>query len=159
MADIFTNRLFFVLICIIIFSFLGKPLYDMVRDNFMNLNQYIENQVKSIVAFIGYYSGDIMNKTASSVKYAGQSGIDDLSNDEYNQKIVLNPYAAQLLNANLDSMNDGVHVVGNQLKKLNKPYIDTHLFNSTNRCTNHTIEDVVPDMTDSPIQSPSPSVR
>jgi hypothetical protein len=125
----------------------------MVSDAFMELNVYIENRVKMVVAMMGYYTGDLMNKTSSTASYVGKTGIDELSNDKYDQKIVMNKDAAQFFTTNIDSINDGVHIIGNELKTVNKPYLDTHLFNSMNRNTENN-QRAVPDMTDSPIQTP-----
>ncbi len=125
----------------------------MMRDSFIDLNLFIENKVKMIVATTGYYAGDIMDKTSSSLSNVGKTEIDDLSNPEYDNKILLKPDAAHFFNTSIDSIHDNIHMVGNQLKTVNKPYLDTHLFNSMNR-TNVNENDAVPNMTDNPIQTP-----
>ena len=72
MSDKSKNSLFYILVLIILLTFLGKPLLETIQNYSVYLNNLIEDKIKEIVSLFGYTTGTIINNSSEILSQASK---------------------------------------------------------------------------------------
>lgn len=128
-----TNVLIFILIVLVLFSFLGLNILTVLGDSLQNFSNIISPFIKQFLVAFGYSTGEILNKSTDVTSDAAKIGID---------------------------IADGtIQNVGNLLKKgasdlegSEKPPLDQKLNSKESKETKP--KEVKPDTSENPIQKP-----
>lgn len=153
-SDKSKNLLFYILVLIILLTFLGKPMAETIENYFIYLNNVIEDKIKEFVSISGYTIGKFLNSSSEIVSEASKDGVDIIDNsmEESTLKNITNKIAI-FTNNGIEIANNSIHSLGNKLIHLNEDNLDIN----TKKSLNQSFPTLVsPDKTDSPIQTPIP---
>ena len=153
-SDKSKNLLFYILVLIILLTFLGKPLIDTIQNYFIYLNNLLEDKIKEIVSTFGYTTGTIINSSSEIVSQSSKDGIDIINNamEESSMKDITSKIKT-FTNNGIDITNDSSHSLGNKLRNLNEDNLDINVKKSVNNNFNKFIKPVSDDMSGSSIQN------
>jgi hypothetical protein len=111
------NTIIFLLLILLIFSFLGINLLTILGNIFQTFIQIIGPLISQILSIFGYTTGTVLNKTADIVADTAKSGIDIAEGSIQSVGNILrdasNPHVDETAKRNLDSaLNDGTTASG-----------------------------------------------
>ena len=154
MSDKSKNSLFYILVLIILLTFLGKPLLETIQNYSVYLNNLIEDKIKEIVSLFGYTTGTIINNSSEILSQSSKDGIDIIDNamEESTLKNITSKITT-FTNNGIEIANDSIHNLGNKLINLNEDNLDINVKKSINRNFNKLLKPVSDDMSESSIQN------
>ena len=151
------NLLFYILVLIILLTFLGKPMIDTIQNYFIHLNNLLEDKIKEMVSTFGYTTGAVLNNSSELISSSSKDGINIL-NDAMEESSLKNISSKikTFTNNGIDLVNDSIHSLGNKLIDLNEENIDINVKKSLNNNLNKLMKPTLPDISESSIQTPVP---
>ena len=154
LSDKTTNTLFYFLVFIILFSFLGEPIVNKIKNMFIHINNFIENKIEEWVSIFGYSTGAMLNKSSQSFKETSEKGL-NLIDDSTEQSTIkgLTHSINKITQNGIDMANNTIQQIGNKLISVNGPNLDINTKKSLHQTLQYNAT-VSPDMSESSIQKP-----
>lgn len=149
------NLLFYILVLIILLTFLGKPLIDTIQHYFIHLNNLLEDKIKEIVSTFGYTTGIVINNSSEILSNVSKDGVEII--DDAMEESTLKDFTykmANFTNNGIDIANDSIQSLGNKLINLNEDNLDINIKKSINSKLNRMTTPPSPDMSENTIQNP-----
>lgn len=122
------NTIIIVLLCLLIFSFLGINLLSASGDVFQSITNIFGPLIGNILSLIGYTTGSVLNKTADVVGTGAKTGVDIASGT--------------------------IHSVGDLLKNASQNQVDTKARSSLDSALNNNNASPPSDPSPSPAENP-----
>ena len=132
-----TNVLIFILIVLVLFSFLGLNILTVLGSSLQNFSNIINPFIKQFLVAIGYSSGEIINKSADVTSDAAKIGID-------------------IAEGTIHNVGDLLKKGASELEGSQKPPLDQKINSkeSTTESKPESKPEAKPDTSDNPIQKP-----
>ena len=128
-----TNVLIFILIVLVLFSFLGLNILTVLGDSLQNFSNIINPFIKQFLVAIGYSTGEIINRSADVTSDAAKIGID-------------------IADGTIQNVGNLLKKGASELEGSEKPPLDQKLNSKESKETKP--KEVKPDTSENPIQKP-----